>query len=263
MPGARCTRDLVCKIVRRTAHEHTGSAETLRHPPRNGFTAYAVLSPATNSSCHRRCRLDGSSIRLDRIGHRQLDTSNGCQNHTVLPYASAPFVLRALNRSRKTALRSVCAPTLPRPPHPLPRFVTIAIRPSCRERMGRTGSADLRDRLSGILPVGLFCRSHGTGAALVGCCLLYAKGADASAETRGWALMECGCRPSRGDHPIQILRANSAVFMNRDALKSPITPTNSHFARSPISANTKNRGNETRLNLLIDTNPAGPPLSVR
>jgi hypothetical protein len=27
MPGARCTRGLVCKIVRRTAHEHTGEAE--------------------------------------------------------------------------------------------------------------------------------------------------------------------------------------------------------------------------------------------
>src|SRR6266702_2486023 len=59
MPGARCTRGLVCKIVRRTAHEHTGSAETLRHSPRNGFTAYSALSPATNSSCHRRRRIDG------------------------------------------------------------------------------------------------------------------------------------------------------------------------------------------------------------
>jgi hypothetical protein len=57
MPGARCTRGLVCKIVQRSAHEHTGSAETLRHSPRNGFTAYATLSPATNSSCHRRRRL--------------------------------------------------------------------------------------------------------------------------------------------------------------------------------------------------------------
>src|SRR5436305_14780763 len=49
MPGARCTRGLVCKIVRECAHEHTGSAETLRHPPRNGFTAYGALSSATNS----------------------------------------------------------------------------------------------------------------------------------------------------------------------------------------------------------------------
>src|SRR6266702_6342676 len=44
MPGARCTRGLVRKLCERNAHEHTGSAETLRHSPRNGFTAYAVLS---------------------------------------------------------------------------------------------------------------------------------------------------------------------------------------------------------------------------
>src|SRR3982074_2687909 len=67
MPGARCTRGLVCKIVRKGAHEHTGSAETLRHPPRNGFTAYGALSSATNSFCHRRCRLEAETIRLDRF----------------------------------------------------------------------------------------------------------------------------------------------------------------------------------------------------
>ena len=60
MPGARCTRDLACKIAQRSAHEHTGSAEAIRHSLRNGFTAYAVLSSATNSSCHRRQRIDGS-----------------------------------------------------------------------------------------------------------------------------------------------------------------------------------------------------------
>src|SRR5882724_2368012 len=37
------------KCTSKCAHEHTGSAETLRHPPRNGFTAYGALSPATNS----------------------------------------------------------------------------------------------------------------------------------------------------------------------------------------------------------------------
>jgi hypothetical protein len=31
----------------KTAHEHTGSAETLRPSPRNGFTAYFVLAPVT------------------------------------------------------------------------------------------------------------------------------------------------------------------------------------------------------------------------
>ncbi len=59
MPDARCTRGLVRKIVQRGAHEHTGSAEAIRHSLRNGLTAYAVISPATNSSCHRRRRIEG------------------------------------------------------------------------------------------------------------------------------------------------------------------------------------------------------------
>ena len=44
-PGARCTRGLACNCARERAHEHTGSAETLRPSLRNGFTAYFVLSP--------------------------------------------------------------------------------------------------------------------------------------------------------------------------------------------------------------------------
>ncbi len=77
-------------------------------------------------------------------------------------------------------------------------------------------------------------------------------------------LCSTNCRElSHGNHPIQILRANSAAFMNRDALNSPIVPTKSHRARIPKSANTTNKGNETRLNLPIDVKPAGPPLSAR
>jgi hypothetical protein len=34
-------------------------SEALRHSLRNGFTAYATLSPATNSSCHRHRRIKG------------------------------------------------------------------------------------------------------------------------------------------------------------------------------------------------------------
>jgi hypothetical protein len=150
MPGARCTRGLVCKAVRKNAHEHTGSAETLRHSPRNGFTTYAVLSSATNSSCHRHRRIKGCLGPVGPTRLRRFDTSNGCQNHTVLPYAASSFVLHVVNRSRRTALRSQARPTLPRPPRPLPRFVTIAIRPSCRERMGPINSDDLPDGVSGI-----------------------------------------------------------------------------------------------------------------
>src|SRR5438552_8798804 len=35
------------KLRKNGAHEHTGSAEAVRHPLRNGFTAYFVLSPVS------------------------------------------------------------------------------------------------------------------------------------------------------------------------------------------------------------------------
>ena len=58
MSGARCTRGLVCKrAVRRTRAYR--AAEGIRHSLRNGFTAYAELSPETNSSCLRRRRIEG------------------------------------------------------------------------------------------------------------------------------------------------------------------------------------------------------------
>ena len=31
MPGARCTRGLVCNSAQKNAHEHTGTVGTLRH----------------------------------------------------------------------------------------------------------------------------------------------------------------------------------------------------------------------------------------
>jgi hypothetical protein len=79
----------------KSAHEHTGSAVNNRPSLRNGFTAYSVLSPATNSSCHRHRRIEWcGETRLGSQRLRRLDTSNGCQDHTALPSATAPFVLR-------------------------------------------------------------------------------------------------------------------------------------------------------------------------
>src|SRR5579864_5902126 len=118
-----------------------------RHPLRSGFTAYAVLSPATNSSCHRRRRI--LAIVQTRSGlddHRRLGTSNGCQDHTVLPYARnvvrparlaiAHEVQPALRpRLRADALASTTSRTT---------FVTIAIRPSCRN-----GTNDLKPLIWG------------------------------------------------------------------------------------------------------------------
>jgi hypothetical protein len=59
MPGARCARSLVCGKNKHTSVVTTVTPEITRHSPRNDFTAYFVLSPATNSSCHRRCRIGG------------------------------------------------------------------------------------------------------------------------------------------------------------------------------------------------------------
>jgi hypothetical protein len=70
------------------AHEHTGSAEALRHSLRNGFTAY---------TCSSRRRIPLASVAsglrfvLSPVGPtrlRRLDISHGCQNHTTSPYAA-------------------------------------------------------------------------------------------------------------------------------------------------------------------------------
>jgi hypothetical protein len=49
MPGAQCTRSLACNVKWHTSVVTTVTPEITRHSPRNGFTAYAVLFPATNS----------------------------------------------------------------------------------------------------------------------------------------------------------------------------------------------------------------------
>jgi len=63
MPDARCTRGPVCKKQKENAHEHTGSAEAIRHSLRNGFTAYFELSPVIGLFCHR--RLADTSAKFD------------------------------------------------------------------------------------------------------------------------------------------------------------------------------------------------------
>ena len=85
-----------------------------------------------NSSCHRRCRLDGSSIRLDRCRHRQLGTSNGCRDHTVLPYATSAVRPRVGSSLTSQSLPCDChfAPDAAASTASLPTSVTIMIRPS-------------------------------------------------------------------------------------------------------------------------------------
>src|SRR5882672_3853842 len=70
-------------------------------------------------------------IRSDRFRHRQLGTSNGCRDHRVLPYATTPFVLRAVLRSQTEARPAIpIAPDAAASTTSHPASVTIAIRPS-------------------------------------------------------------------------------------------------------------------------------------
>ena len=109
MPGAQCTHSLACDENKHTSVVTTVTPEIARHSPRNGFTAYFVLSPVN------RAFLPPSSARL----LADLTPASGCQNDTTWPYASALFVNCA---AASTASR--------------PASVTIASRPS----VGRDGA---------------------------------------------------------------------------------------------------------------------------
>jgi hypothetical protein len=101
MPGARRTRSLACEIkTKHTSVVTTVTPEIARHSPRNGFTAYFALSPATNSSCHRHPRIKVSLVPGWATSLREFSTSNGCQNHTTSPYA-APRLRQRLRQARR------------------------------------------------------------------------------------------------------------------------------------------------------------------
>src|SRR5690242_4395833 len=77
------------RIVR-NAHEHTGTAETLRPSLRNGFTAYFVLFPENGSF---------ASVARKRLSLlAALTPAPRRQNHTTSPYASSA---QRLSRHRR------------------------------------------------------------------------------------------------------------------------------------------------------------------
>ena len=122
---AKCSKAHECRH-----HGHTGFT---RHSLRNGFTAYLVLSPATNSSCHRHQRIKACLSPVGPTRLRKFNTSNGCQDHTALPSAAIVVRQRAVDHSqvfRQPALRSRHAPDAAASTASHPASVTIAIRPS-------------------------------------------------------------------------------------------------------------------------------------
>src|SRR5882757_3473174 len=97
------------------------------------LTVYFALSPVTGLFCHRRQRMYGSSApgRAD-LPSANLTPASGRQDHTTSPSATTSLVrvLLTAHKSFDLPCDPVARKTLPRPPHPAPRFVTIMIRPS-------------------------------------------------------------------------------------------------------------------------------------
>jgi hypothetical protein len=135
MPGAQCTRSLVRARVVEYAHEYSQRRHR-KHPafPTQWFERLIARSCdefllATVASRIEWLHVPGWAAKTSA----RLSISNGCQDHTTSPYASAPFVLRVCRSL--TGFHPPCDPvsraTLPRPPHPVPTFVTTAKRPSC------------------------------------------------------------------------------------------------------------------------------------
>ena len=74
--------------AKQNAHEHTGSAETLRPSLRNGFTAYFVLSPVNG--------LLATVVPQRRYPLRNVTPPPRRQDHTTSPYVQATLVKRTL-----------------------------------------------------------------------------------------------------------------------------------------------------------------------
>src|SRR5882724_11602618 len=109
MPGAQCTRSLACEIDK--AHERSHHGYTGVNPAFPAQWFYGLLRALPGDQA---CLTPSPALLL-----ADLTPASGRQNDTTWPYASASFVRLAFARL-----------TLPRPPHPLPAFVTFAKRPS-------------------------------------------------------------------------------------------------------------------------------------
>src|SRR5690242_12351275 len=101
----RAAPEVSCAMVEECAHEHTGAAENTRHPLRNGFTAYGVLSPEIGSF---------ASVVREQTASHDIDASTEASG----PHAFA--VRFHAVRFRHDRVHRI----------PAPRSMTIMIRPS-------------------------------------------------------------------------------------------------------------------------------------
>ena len=140
-------------VVRKNAHGGPQVRRNTRPSLRSGFTAYAAISPEPNSFGLRRRRIgDGSKARSGPTISIGLTPATGARTtrfcRPQLPRAirlDRPACCRKKFRPRRlSAVRltrrpiahgnnrpanHVSRPTLPRPPQPVPTFVTMANAP--------------------------------------------------------------------------------------------------------------------------------------
>jgi hypothetical protein len=133
--------------IKHTSVVTTVTPEIARHSPRNGFTVSFVLSSATNSSCHRHPRIKVLSARSGRRASANLTPATGART-TRLRRTQHLISAKGFDGPSAVRLRAIRQLTsrVDPPCHPLtspdaaastasrPTSVTIASRPSCRNR---------------------------------------------------------------------------------------------------------------------------------
>ena len=121
MPGARRTRGLVCNWKQKA---HT----SIQVQPKHAGIPCAMALRLMPRSLRRRIRLASVTAGLltDRSGRTELVTDSlapatGVETTRFCRTRQRRSSCASFDHSRSTALRSRSRPTLPRPPHPIPR----------------------------------------------------------------------------------------------------------------------------------------------
>ena len=153
-------RSRVQRVERKSAHEHTGAAENIRHSLRNGFTAYIALTPEYRAFSPPSPHGNRHSARSGLAPPQDLTPTieaSGPHDFAVRFGTARQHVLRPL-----TEFIPPCNPVPrtmpPRPPHPIPTFGDDGQRPFLRGQDGGSCTGDLGFGKSEILPDGLICR---------------------------------------------------------------------------------------------------------
>src|SRR6266446_627154 len=106
------------------------------------LTAYFVLSPATNSSCHRHPRIKGLyKARSGRLASANLTPATGARTTRLCRPLKRRSSCTLADRSRGSSRPAIAIarPTLSRPPHPVPNVRDDRETPLCGP--GRFGYA--------------------------------------------------------------------------------------------------------------------------